>query len=310
MTTTATPNDSFDDVDQLKAFVEDERKSDAITLSSVDDAVSTIETFRSSTATSPWTTLDRSGVADRLEEIVRDPRTIKQGKLNLCGPAAFFAIVTARHPLAVAQAATTLFDTGACDLGGLHIAPKSDLLSVSYADMLAKMPGDNAAPQADWMLLGALRNTTNVFWQPDWKGDPNQELAGMTRPEELASWFTATGFFASVVDGGKWASNPGIPNAQDLKLTPGTDNAILINANMLAAAGVTAFDNTFILESFPNHWVTLLSEVVVSADPSNPVVRVSFWTWGKSLLSLSIPQQAFLDNYYGAVTTTLPAQGS
>jgi len=306
-TTTSTSTSAFDDADQLGAYIQDERAADTVQLSTVDDAVAVVETFRSSTATSPWTSLDRTQIADRLEAILRDPRSITQGALNLCGPAAFFNIVASRHPVAVAQAATALFDTGACDIGGLHIEPKSDLTSASYADMLAKM-GANVAPQADWMLLGALRNTTNVFWQPDWKGNPDQELAGMTRPEELASWLTSTGFFATIADNGKWASNPGIPNAENLRLTPGTDNAILINANMLAAAGQTAFDNTFILSSFPNHWVVLLSEVV--ADTTKQVVDVSLWTWGKSLLALSIPQQAFLDNYYGAVTTTLPAQGN
>jgi hypothetical protein len=304
MTTTSTSS-AFDDSDQLTTYMQDQRGADTVQLSSIDDAVAIIETFRSSTATSPWNSLERGKVADRLEEIVRNPRVITQGALNLCGPAAFFNIVAGRHPVAVAQAATALFDTGACDIGGLHIAPKSDLTSVSYSDVLAKM-GSSPAPQAEWMLLGALRNTTNVFWQPDWKGDPSQELAGLTRPEELASWFTATGFFAKVSDGGKWASNPGIPNAENLSLAAGTDNAVLINTNLLAATGQTTIDNSFILSSFPNHWVTLLSDVV--ADTTNKVVNVSFWTWGTPLLGLSIPQQAFLDNYYGAVTTTLPAQ--
>lgn len=305
--TPPTSTDAFDDADQLGTYVQDERAADTVQLSTVDDAVAVVETFRSSAATSPWTSLDRTQVADRLETILRAPRSITQGALNLCGPAAFFNIVASRHPVAVAQAATALFDTGAGDIGGLRLQPKSDLVCVNYADMLGKM-GTNVAPQADWMLLGALRNTTEVWWQPDWKGNPDQELAGMTRPEELASWFRSTGFFASVTDNGKWASNPGIPNAENLQVLPGWDNAVLINANMLAAAGQTTFDNTFILNSFPNHWVVLLSEVV--ADLAKQALTLSVWTWGQSLLSLSVPQQAFLDNYYGAVTTTLPAQGS
>lgn len=306
-TTSSTTDSAFDDANQLGTYLQDERAADTVQLSAVDDAVAVVETFRASTATSPWTSLDRAVVADRLEVILRTPRSITQGALNLCGPAAFFNIVVARHPVAVAQAATALFDTGAGDIGGLHLQPKSDLVSVAYADMLGKM-GTNVAPQADWLLLGALRNTTEVWWQPDWKGNPDQELAGMTRPEELAGWLRSTGFFATVSDNGKWASNPGIPNAEKLQLTAGTDNALLINANLLAAAGQGTFDNTFILSAFPNHWVVLLSEVV--ADVTKQAETLSVWTWGQSLLALSVPQQSFLDNYYGAVTTTLPAQGS
>lgn len=128
----------------------------------------------------------------------------------------------------------------------------------------------------------------------------------MSRPEELASWFTSTGFFSSVVDGGRWATNPGIPAAESLRLLPGMDNAILINTNLLASPLQTMVDRTFILSSFPNHWITLLSEVVV--DTAGKVVHVSFWTWGQSFLALQIPLQDFLDNYYGAVTTKLPVQ--
>lgn len=260
-----------------------------------------------------------------LEEIVRNPRVISQGSLNLCGPAAFFNIVASRHPVAVAQAATSLFDTCAADLGGLHIAPKSDLVSTNYANMVPKMT-NGVTPQADYMLLGALRNSTEVFWQPNWRGNPDQELAGMTRPEELASWLNSPGFFSQVRDGGKWASNPGIPNAQNLPTYPGNDNAILVNTNLLAAAqkatptadpgekptlspaGIDSADHTFLLSAFPNHWVILVSEVGggLYADPSGGYyVTLSIWTWGNTYTDLWVPQKDFVDNYYGAVTTFL-----
>ncbi len=315
----------FDDESELAAFTADERQADTVMLSTVDDAVAAIDSFRKSTlgsgrsfpvaphATvavtaapkSPWIKLDRATVADSLEAMIRSPRSINQSALNLCGPASFFNIVIGRHPLAVVQAATTLFDTGACDLGGLHLQPQATLMTANYPDMATKMAQMAGKPssQAEWMLLGALRNSTKVWWQPSWRGDPDQELAGMSRPEEVASWFTRTGFFSSVVDGGRWATNPGIPAAESLQLFRGTDNAILINANLLAAAGQSTFDNTFLLKAFPNHWVTLLSEVVV--DVTQKSVRVSLWTWANSMLGLTIPLQAFLDNYYGAITTTL-----
>lgn len=302
----------------------DSRSQDTLALSTAADAVSVIDAFRSSSATSPWTSLDRTKVADRLTQIVQNPRTISQGSLNLCGPAAFFNVVASRHPVAVAQAATTLFDTGAADLGGLHIAPKSDLISTDYSSMVSKMT-HGVTEQADWMLLGALRNSTAVFWQPDWRGNPDQELAGMTRPEEMASWFNATGFFSKVNDGGKWATNPGIPNAENLPTYPGNDNAILINTNLLGAAQKATptadpgekptlspagfdSDHSFLLDMFPNHWVVLVSEVGggLYADPSGGYyVTLSIWTWGDTYTDLWVPQKDFIANYYGAVTTFL-----
>jgi hypothetical protein len=304
-----------DDID-----LNDTRKQDTVAYSTSADAIAVVDAFRSSTASSPWTSLDRTQVADRLTQIVSEPRVIAQGSLNLCGPAAFFNIVALRHPLAVAEAATSLFDTGSANIGGLHIEPSSALTSADYAAMVTLMV-HGITPQADWMLLGALRNTTNVFWQPAWRGDPDQELAGATRPEELASWLRSTGLFTSVVDGGKWASNPGIPNAENLATSVGNDNALLINTNLLAAAmvavatpagqpptlrsaGIDSADHTFLLSAFPNHWVTLLNGIASSPYPDpqgGHYVLLSLWTWGRSYLSLWVPQRDFLDNYYGAV---------
>src|ERR1700733_317147 len=114
-------NDSFDDVDDLDAYLADERAADKLQLSSVADAQTTILAFASSKAIGAWPSLDRQAIALRLLEIVTVPRTINQGALNLCGPAAFFAIVAARHPVSVASAAIALFETGKCALGGLHL---------------------------------------------------------------------------------------------------------------------------------------------------------------------------------------------
>jgi len=132
---TAVSSGSFDD----NLDVSDLRGQDTTQLSSVDDAIAAVKTFRSSSANSPWTSLDRGQVADRLETILRDPRQINQGSLNLCGPAAFFNIVAGRHPVAVANCAASLFDTGAGIIGGLHLAPKNELVSADYPAMAAKM---------------------------------------------------------------------------------------------------------------------------------------------------------------------------
>lgn len=317
MTTTGNMNrtGAFDDAEKLGKVLQDERAADTVTMSSVDDAKAIVETFRSSNAMTPWTNVDRSAYADRLDFILADPRTIMQGSLNVCGPAAFFNIMIGRHPVAVAQCATALYDTGRGDIGDLHIEANRNLLSTDYSVTVAAIQKKSGVvtPPAEYILLGALRNATVAFWQPDWTGNPDQELAGMTRPEELAAWFHATGFFATVVDGGKWATNPGIPNATNLSCASGRDNALLINANLLASIGLTGVDNTYIRSSFPNHWIVLRTEIIVDttmAADGISMLDTGIWTWGSSFLGLRYPQQEFLDNYYGAVTTLLPPQGN
>lgn len=296
-------SERFDDLDMLDASLHDARALDTETLSSQEDAVVIIEEFRIREITGPWVSLDRQFVADRLIEIIENPREIKQEGLNLCGPATFFNMAIGRDPVAVATCATALFDSGVGHLGELRIAPGREILTADYAAMSQR---GRIAQQAEWMLLGALRNSMSVFWQPSWKGDPNQELAGLTRPEEMTDWMIRSGIWPKVKNEGNWVTPKGIPHALTLMTAPGTDIALLINMNMIAES-ISAFsvnpDHSFLLESFPNHWVILLG------DPNNDIsqenVILSLWSWGITS-PVMIRKEIFIDNYYGAIVGHMP----
>jgi hypothetical protein len=233
---------------------------------------------------------------------------IQQGALNLCGPATFSCIWCGRDPVGFARYATELFDNGTATIGTLAVTASADLLRQDYADMRNRMNG-NVSPQADWMFLGALRNSTDVFWQGSWTGDPSQNLSALTRPEEVAGWLQATGIFASVDNQANWATLAGVPQACNLTFYPGTDVALLIHLNLLVNAlpGVTS-SNDWLMNQFPNHFVMLLSGVL--PDTTNNVVRLSIWSWGQSWgnsgTMLVIPMDQFVSNYYGSIMTRLP----
>lgn len=152
---------------------------------------------------------------------------------------------------------------------------------------------------AEWMMFGALRNSTDVFWQGSWQGDPSQEFAALTRPEELADWMTQSAIRSSVQDYGKWATNPGIPNAMDLKPWEGTDIALRIHLNLIAKSTVIKANpamfvkpnDNILMRQFPNHWVVLLNEIVTDVKQEN--VGFTIWTWGGTMV-LSAPKQVFL----------------
>ncbi|MEO8627229.1 MAG: hypothetical protein ABI612_03895 [Betaproteobacteria bacterium] len=314
-----TSDDNFDDTEQLGQDLVDKRAADTERKSTFDDAKAIVDNFAASTESAAWATLDRATVAQRLSELVTltddqqyaspssGPRSLKQGGMNLCGPAAFFQSALGRDPVAVMQFATDLFNVGSASIGALTISPGRDLLDADFTAMSAK---GNTSSQAEWMLLGALRNSTDVFWQGSWEGDPDQRLAAMTRPEELADWMKRSEIWSSVEDHGKWATNPGIPNALNLTLAPGTDIAWLINTNLIAksklvdskASTAVKPDDSFLLSSFPDHWVVLLNEPLLNAVDNN--VMYSIWSWGQRYW-LSAPQPDFVDNYYGAVIAKL-----
>jgi hypothetical protein len=192
----------FTDGDQLTAVLVDKRATDTRQRSSFTDAQAVVSTFAAKTDPGAWSpTLARADVANRLTQLVTvpdpalkdpepssGPRSLKQGALNLCGPAAFFQMALGRDPVAVMQFATQLFDAGSATLGNLKVAPGQDLLQADFGAMLQKAgtSPSSAFQSADWMLFGALRNSTDVFWQGSWQGDPDQMVAALTRPEELA----------------------------------------------------------------------------------------------------------------------------
>ncbi|HXP75730.1 MAG TPA: hypothetical protein VN823_16430 [Stellaceae bacterium] len=295
---------AFDDADQLDALLNDAKASDTISVSSASDARDLIGNFGAETAASPWTSLERSAVAQRLAAIVSDPRQVQQGALNLCGPAAFFSQWAKRDPVAFATFATQLYDAGAAKIGSLQISPGQDLLQASYADMVPRM-GGSVSPPADWMILGALRNSTDVFWQGSWEGDPGQNLAALTRPEELASWFNATGIYAKVDNQANWATAAGIPHALSLALRPGVDIALLIHANLMATSLNKPYDANWLKSQFPNHFVVLLGDVVQDVQTKN--MTLSVWSWG-GVKPLVVSQDDFVANYYGAVIARMPDQ--
>jgi hypothetical protein len=298
-----TDEHAFIDDENLDNLLDDARATDTVMVSSLELAQSMIEDFRNGDDTSPWLKLNRQGVADRLSELIQSPRLFQQGSLNLCGPATFFCIWTARDPVGFVTFAGTLFDIGVAQIGTLEVRPDQALLEQDFADMLNRMATKTGA--ADWMVLGALRNSTNVFWQGSWQGDPAQELAGLTRPKEVAEWLNATGIYASVHDEGNWIQAAGIPHAEGLEVLEGRDTALLIHMNLINADinNQQEFDHSFILNQFPNHYVMLLGPIVSDLQSHN--VRLSVWTWGKTL-NLEVPQQAFIENYYGAIYASLP----
>lgn len=290
----------FEDLDDLDTYLTDRRSQDWVTVSTQEDAIALIEEFRLREGISPWYSLDRENIADRLLALIETPRAIHQGHLNLCGPAALICIWAARDPLAFATFATDLYDSGTGYIGSLEVTPDSDLVEADFYEFSDR--ADTWA--ADWMILGAIRNSLDVWWQPDWSGDPDQALAGLTRPEELAEWLEATGLYESVSCEANWVEEKGVPHALNLSHQDGRDIALLININLIRYAKGTEIDESLILSHFPNHFVVLLSEVYL--NPQQTHVNLSLWTWGDTEVMLSVPVAAFVKNYYGAVVATMP----
>ncbi len=304
----------FEDDEELTAFMADQRIADTRMSSSFADAASVIEDFAASEDAGAWPSLDRAMVAERLRTLIAPAggddggtgyRSLSQAGLNLCGPASLLLMAMGRDPVAVARYATQLFDTGTGAIGGFSVTAGDTLREADFANLQSH---GSTSSQAEWLMMSAIRNATEPFWQPKWTGNPEQELAGMTRPEEVADWMRQTGIWSRVKDNGKWASNPGIPDATSQNVAEGTDTALLVHANLIKESRIIGSDASAkehswsIDEYFPNHWVVLLTDI--TPQNSDGSLKYSIWTWG-GRLRLHTPQQTFLDSYFGTVSASL-----
>jgi N-acetylmuramoyl-L-alanine amidase len=251
------------------------------------------DAFAARTTGSVWHgSLTRAAVASRLRHLVGHPDACDQGALNLCGPAAFFHLWLQRDPVSVVAYAQSLFETGRGPIGTLTIEPGGDLKGQDYGALAsAHAP---FTPPADWMMLSALRDWENDF--ADFEGTPSEDVAGITTPAEIKKWMDATGIWRSVDDEGNWVFTKGLAHALALRPGGSTDIIVLINANIISSA--TGGRKKSILDSFPNHFIQLLSPITRSGSD----VTFTYWTWGNAPATVTLNATTFDNNYYGSIT--------
>jgi hypothetical protein len=239
-------------------------------------------------------------VADRLDTLI-DDCSFSQGNLNLCGPAAFLNVWTRRDPVAFAQFATALFDTGRGWIGSMEVAPSDGLVRNNYAAMGTRVP------QADWMTMGAIRNNDDALFV--WTGEATQEIPGITFPEEIVAWLNATGIYASVENQAGSTievilSAKGFNAAANLDMREGTDIIDLIQGNMVSDQIGISVASGF-LSHFSNHWVVRIGNVMEIVTTHK--VQYPIWTFGEDFPDCQAPTvQQFSDSYYGAIVARLP----
>lgn len=275
------------------------------------EARAQIAALRAGIGRSRWK-IDRDALADRLEELVEDPDLVDQDDLNLCGPAALLRLWLVEDPLAVTRFASTLYDRGEAWLGGIRIAPGPDsLIQHDYATIKALVeasrtrPSKPFCPVAEWMILGAIRDSENAGF--DFEGLPDELLAGpsgLTTPGEIEVWLEATGLYGEVREEANIFFTKGLAHAKSLR--PGArDVLLLINAHMLrkVEGALAKTSGDFLVNAFPNHWVVLTTPITETQDG---MIEFGCWSWGR-VLSVVITKRTFEANYYGALIAKLAA---
>jgi hypothetical protein len=258
-----------------------------------DRAHAIVDGFASRTGDTAWR-LERSTVAARLHELIESPDLVRQGRLNLCGPAALYAVWLRRDPAAVATFATTLFDEGRSAIGNLPIVASPRLRAVRHGTSRQGEP----SPQTDWMLMAALRDSANRALRYAHQGGPAEAMAAITMPGAMRRWLAATGLFTHVADETTLVRRPAREHAGSLHPGPDREILLLVAQEMLRTPG-TRWGRTRdrVVGLVPNHWVILRSPIRTDDEGR---VTFRFWSWGAEYLAMLSPA-GFARGYHGCL---------
>lgn len=270
-------------------------KSPSNMISSLLDKVSfgenTPETAAPLASRKAWPKLDPSVVLTRIAALAADPNEFNQGSIGLCTAAAFFHHQFQAKPNVMTIFAKDLFGSGIGFIGGLEVEPGRDTRNADYAAIAMKhAKGGAMPPQADWMMMSALRDSENWFF--DYEGAPDETTSMSTSAKELSSWYRDTGFYSSVdfKDDGDQNEFTGL-----LK-KPKNHIALWVDAKLVVPT-MKASDSS--------HMVTLESQI--SFDAVADTCQFDYWTWGeKTFRQYNGKLTDMVKLYMGAIVATHP----
>ncbi len=240
-----------------------------------------------SSSKSSWPHLDEKTVMNRVTDLKRHPNLINQGALGLCGEAAFYHHIIQRDPAGFFAMAYVLFLDGASIVGKLLIDPDSDLLSANYSAIVSDRGSmfPPIPPQADWMLLAALRDSQNEIL--DYEGQPEEGVAEGSDYNERWQWYDKSGLYKKVT----LDTDTELAHVKASGLKTSTNHVSMwINADMIQP-------------SDGRHVISLESPVVI--DEANDLVTFDYWTYGHASFDIaSLTVAKFTNNYLGAIIAT------
>ncbi len=227
-----------------------------------------------------WPHLDATAVTTRIHDLAANANLFNQGALGLCTSAAFFHHVLQRQSAEFTSFANALYGAGVGFLGKMKVAPGSDLRNVDYAALLTRFPG--LPPQADWMVMSALRDSANWFF--DFEGAPDESFAMSTSAKELSGWYKDTGFYSDVT----FSDSTGVAAVKNIAKTASNHVALWIRADLVAAG------------SKATHMITIESPLVID----EPADKVSFdyWTWGQPVKTMATKLSTLVAAHLGTIT--------
>ena len=237
-----------------------------------------LDKFARSTQTGVWTQLDKRQIISDIRDRIINPYQIQQGEQPFCGPAAVVFELIRRQPDRYIQICQSLYEQGSFEGYSKKFVA---------AGRLCRGYGNLRMAQADWMILATLRDCANKILPVHPKAPKlMRELGGITKPWEISGWvrellgYTATshptplsGEFQAIQAANSTIDSGGVALA-------------LINSQGLLG------NNSFLAARFhriyPNHWVTIVSNILVESPTkiskhSHSRIEFDIYSWGRKI---------------------------
>ena len=233
-----------------------------------------------------WPNLNKAAVYNRINQLKTDANLVDQGALGLCGEACFYHHVIQRDPDKFYSFATALFSGGIGFIGTLKVDPDADLRNADYAAIVAKRGAKSPPipPQADWMLLSALRDTENEWL--DYEGTPEENFAEGSDFSERYPWYQKSNLYQAVIKDG----NTDLAHVK---------TAIVKNVNNHISLWI---DVGMISPGDSGGHVIALESPFVIDEPGDKVT-FDYWSWG-AVSSCTTTVTNFKKTYKGAIIAT------
>lgn len=278
----ATPNASFDDVDQLDDLLAGKSKPTAAEKERLNRditwATKLVADFKaqSNGGGAVWSNLSRDKVADGLRGRLIDSTEINQAETWLCGVTSAVRAWAEDFPVDYAWLGIQLFNTGRGRLGRGKML--GEIIESSLDLRRSSVP--NGMDHADWLILAAVHETLGRKYGllghlSYTSNEGNFHSRAWQTANEVMAAYKGMGY-KNVVDTTQYVGYVGINNLEKANeyLRNGYRVSLLINARLLSddTLGTRGLIDT------SDHWVGMLEPFSVIGDN---LAAFKVFSWGK-----------------------------
>lgn len=252
--------------------------------------------------------IDTKLFIDRMKQLVEFPFMINQGRYGLCTTATFLYVIIKDFPVQFVEYGFQLLATGNGKIGALNIQTSNDFKNAKFEDIQsAEALKNRDFIVIDYLLLGALRDAKNVFFDIELNDSDLSDIdnAGYAIITELLGfdaysgvnadldyWFNETGFYKKMV----YKKAPDKDPEKDLDRACRANETILLDI-------YTEGDDMKLLKKVPDkivgHNCTMLSKRLMFISTNGDIMFHAV-SWGKRLGVLINPaefKEAFTGYY-------------